>query len=82
MCVCVCVFNVCVCVCVFNVCVCVCVFNVCVCVCVFNVCVCIDLWDVLTGYGYQMISEDQKEPEIVKDSHITTITVSFHLPLL
>ncbi|CAI8034453.1 Nicalin-1, partial [Geodia barretti] len=31
------------------------------------------LWHILTGYGYQMISEDQKEAEVVKDSHVVTL---------
>ena len=34
------------------------------------------LWHILTGYGYQMISEDQKEAEVVKDSHVVTLVVS------
>jgi hypothetical protein len=31
------------------------------------------LWHILTGYGYQMISEDQKEAEVVKDGHVATL---------
>ena len=52
---------------------------VCVCACTF-ICVCHNvwsgLWHILTGYGYQMISEDQKEAEVVKDGHVATLVVS------
>ena len=41
----------------------------------------VDLWAILTGYGYQMISEDQKEAEVVKDSHVVTLVVSNNLCL-
>ena len=41
----------------------------------------VDLWAILTGYGYQMISEDQKEAEVVKDSHVVTLVVSNNLYL-
>ena len=53
--------------------------SVCVCVCVhvyLFVYVCSGLWHILTGYGYQMISEDQKEAEVVKDGHVATLVVS------
>ena len=49
--------------------------------------ICTGLWHILTGYGYQMISEDQKEAEVVKDSHVVTLVVrarvfnSYHLLL-
>ena len=44
------------------------------CVCM---CVCTGLWHILTGYGYQMISEDQKETVAVKDGHTVTLVVGF-----
>ena len=42
----------------------------------------VGLWHILTGYGYQMISEDQKEAEVVKDSHVVTLVVSAHVSSL